>query len=211
MTWQEYQDAVAELYEQMDGFGSVRRNVRIPDRVTAQPRQIDVLIEIETKGHSLKLVVDAKFHSTPIDVRDVEAILGLADAIGANKAIIVCANGWSEPAAAKASHVGCDLRLLSIEEALELVVPEKWTMCPECDHDCVVLDQDGLIQLESGRIIMWLAGQCRSCRCARIHCPDCASKGCIPLGLSTVCGCGHEWLSTADGVAIEFFKHEAQW
>ena len=49
MTWQEYQEAVAVLYEQADGFGNVSRNVMVPDKITGQPRQIDVLIEIEAK------------------------------------------------------------------------------------------------------------------------------------------------------------------
>ena len=41
MTWQEYQEAVAVLYEQADGFGNVIRNVMVPDKITGQPRQID--------------------------------------------------------------------------------------------------------------------------------------------------------------------------
>ena len=77
MTWQEYQEAVAVLYEQADGFGNVRRNVMVPDKVTGQHRQIDVLIEIEAKGHPLKMLVDAKFHAVPIDVREVESVLAL--------------------------------------------------------------------------------------------------------------------------------------
>ncbi|MDR3570611.1 MAG: restriction endonuclease, partial [Candidatus Pacebacteria bacterium] len=123
MTWQEYQDAVALLYEQAEGFGNIRRNVSIPDKVTGQSRQIDVLIEMEVKGHSIRLVVDAKFHSTPIDVREVESVLALADAVGANKAIIVAANGWTEPAKKKADHVGCDLRLLPPDDAIDFIVP----------------------------------------------------------------------------------------
>ena len=128
MTWQEYQEAVAVLYEQTDGFGDVSRNVMVPDKITGQARQIDVLIEINAKGHSLKMIVDAKFHASPIDVRDLESVLALADAVGANKAIVVAANGWTEPAKKKADHVGCSLELLLIEDALDLVVPDKWKM-----------------------------------------------------------------------------------
>ena len=39
MTWQEYQEAVAQLYEQLDDLGEVQRSVTIPDKVTGQPRQ----------------------------------------------------------------------------------------------------------------------------------------------------------------------------
>jgi len=48
--------------------------VMIPDKVTGQPRQIDVLIEFEAYEHTLRLVVDAKFHSEKLDVRDVEGV-----------------------------------------------------------------------------------------------------------------------------------------
>lgn len=210
MTWQEYQEAVAALYEQADGFGAVSRNVLVPDKVTGQPRQLDVVIEIEAKGHSMKLVVDAKFHSVPIDVREVEAVLALAEAVGANKAVIVAANGWTEPAKTKADHSGCDLLLLSVEQALDLIVSDKWKMCPSCAADCIVLDQDGVVQMDDGLFIWWLAGQCRGCKCARIHCQDCGVKAYVELGDEHVCGCGHAWSSTNDGVAIEFFREDPE-
>ncbi len=211
MNWQEYQEAVALLYEQAEGFGNVVRNVMVPDKITGQSRQIDVLIEIEAKGHSMKLVVDAKFHVTPIDVREVESVMALAEAVGANKAVIVAANGWTNPAKTKADHAGCDLELLSMEEALDLVVPDKWKMCPACEDDCIVLDQDGATTLANGVVLWWLAGQCRVCKCARIHCQGCGLKAYIECRDSWVCECGHRWLSIDDCVAIEFFKEEPEW
>lgn len=210
MTWQEYQEAVAVLYEQADGFGNVIRNVMVPDKITGQPRQIDVLIEIEAKEHPLKMIVDAKFHAVPIDVREVESVLALADAVGANKAIVVAANGWTEPAKKKADHVGCDLLLLSAEEALDLIVPDKWKMCPSCGADCIVLDQDGAVTFEGGSWFWWLAGQCRGCNCARIHCQDCGMKAYIDLGQSMICGCGHRWESTDKGVKIALFEEQPE-
>jgi hypothetical protein len=206
MKWQEYQEAVAVLYEQTDGFGNVRRNVMVPDNITGQARQIDVLIEIEAKGHSVRLIVDAKFHSEAIDVREVESVLALAASVGANKSIIVAANGWTAPAKKKADHVGCDLKILTLEEALDLIVTDKWKMCPSCNADCIVLDQDGMVQIEDGSILWWLAGQCRGCKFARIHCQDCGVKNYIELDESIICGCGHQWSSSNEGIAIVFFK-----
>ena len=83
MTWQEYQEAVAQLYEQAEGIGDVKRDVRIPDKVTGQPRQVDVLIELGTKGHEVRILIDAKFYSDKINVKQVEEILALADAVKA--------------------------------------------------------------------------------------------------------------------------------
>jgi len=209
MNWQEYQEAVAVLYEQTDGFGNVKRNVMVPDKITGQARQIDVLIEIKAKGHSLNMIVDAKFHAVPIDVKEVESVLALMDSVGANKAIIVAANGWTEPAKKKADHVGCDMRLLSLEEAIDLLVPDKWEMCPNCLRDCIVLDDDGALITEDGLLFWWLAGQCRECRYAFAWCQECGIYMDIPYKDRLECTCGHIWENKSDGVNLTLAKERA--
>jgi hypothetical protein len=97
MDWQEYQEAVALLYEQMEGIGKVRRNVFLPDLITGQRRQVDVVIELNERGHSLSMLIDAKFHSTPLDVKDIEEVVSLSRAVGVNKTIVVAANGFTSP------------------------------------------------------------------------------------------------------------------
>lgn len=211
MKWQEYQEAVALLYEQLDGFGMVHRNVYLPDLVTGQRRQVDVMIEMTERGHSLRMLIDAKFHSTPLDIKDIEEVAALSQAVGAHKTIIVAANGFTSPAETKARFIQCDLMTLSMEEALDLILPDKWKMCPVCNADCIVLDQDGMTQFDNGSIFWWLAGQCRGCKCGRVHCQDCGQKMYIEIGKPLVCGCGHEWHATDEGIAIEFFKEEPQW
>ncbi len=203
MTWQEYQEAVALLYEQLDSLGSVQRNVALPDKVTGQPRQIDVLIEIEAYGHKISIVVDAKFHAEKLDVKDIEGVLALADAVRASQAVIVAANGWTEPAAAKAEFQNCTLRLLTLEDALDLLVPDKWEMCPSCKKDCIVLDMDGITPYGGGWL-WWLAGRCRACKYGFIWCQDCGENLELPFNGEAVCGCGHIWQSTEQGLFIHF-------
>jgi len=82
VTWQECQEAVAVLYEQLDGIGTVRRNVSVPDRVTGTPRQVDVLVELNERGHALPILVDAKFRKNKADVKDVEEVVALTAAVG---------------------------------------------------------------------------------------------------------------------------------
>jgi hypothetical protein len=204
MNWQEYQEAVACFYEQLDGFGEVRRNVYIPDKVTRQKRQIDVLVELKAKGHSLSVVIDAKFHRDPIDVKIIEEIAALADAVGASKAVVVAANGWTEPAKIKAEHLSCDLRILTLEDALDLVVADKWMMCPHCQRDCIVLDQDGMLTMQNGFILWWLAGRCRECKHAIVWCQDCGEQFEIDLEKTVTCYCGHVWSNDSDGISGSF-------
>jgi len=206
MNWQEYQTAVALLYEQAEGFGKVQRNVRIPDRDTGSMRQIDVLITLTERGHDLQILVDAKFRKESLDVKDVEEVSALAVAVRASKAIIVAANGWTEPARRKACSLDMDLRLLPLEEALDLIVPDKWQMCTQCEEDCIVLDQDGM-QEHRGLWLWWLAGQCRHCHAALVHCQDCGTLFEIPLGGEYSCYCGHRWSATKEGV----FIHLSSW
>lgn len=203
MTWQEYQEAVAQLYEQLDDLGKVHRSVTIPDKVSGQPRQIDVLVEIEAYGQTLRIVVDAKFHSEKLDVRDVEAVLALADSVQASQAVIVAANGWTEPAAIKAESQNCTLRLLTLEGALDLLVPDKWEMCPNCNKDCIVLDMDGTTEFGSGWL-WWLAGRCRECKYGFVWCQDCGENLELPFNKEVNCGCGHAWRSEDEGLSILF-------
>jgi hypothetical protein len=83
-----------------------------PFQVTLERLHRGVDIELDAKGHTLSILIDAKFHKDKTDVKTIEEVLGLADAVGANKAVIVCANGWTEPAENRASFSGIDLKLV---------------------------------------------------------------------------------------------------
>ncbi len=208
MTWQEYQAAVAELYEQAEDIGEVQRDVRIPDKDTGQLRQIDVLLGVTAHGHTLNVVIDAKYRKEKLDVKDVEEVLALAQAVKACKAVIVAANGWTDPALRKADACSVDLIVLSTEKALDLIVVDKWEMCPSCRVDCIVLDQDGMTDLGGRRILWWLAGQCRHCQCGFAWCQDCGERFHLVVDESHRCGCGHTWSVSAEGIRLHFGSRE---
>lgn len=209
MTWQEYQDAVGELYDQAEGIGIVRRNITLPDKVTGQARQIDVWIEIQSKGHKLGILIDAKFRKDRVDVKDIEEVLALASAVGANSSVLVALNGWTDPAAEKAAFCGLDLRLLTMEEALELIVPDKWMMCPYCAKDCIVADRQGGMVID-GLWSLLVAGQCRHCKAALIWCWECGSNIIVEPDSEYECGCERVWNNTADGISVKLVDSE-QW
>lgn len=104
LSWQEYQNAVAELYRQIEGRGLVRENHFDSDSITGQQRQIDVWIETTVKGHTLKLLVDAKYRKGKLDVKTIEEVSALGLAVNANKCIIVTNLGFTNPARKKADY-----------------------------------------------------------------------------------------------------------
>ena len=202
MDWREYEEAVAMLYEQAEGIGTVTRNARVADSTTGQLRQIDVLVTLTERGHSLAIVIDAKFRASKVDVREIESVRSLATAVNASKAVVVAANGWTRPAERKAAASGIDLQLLTLDEALDLLVPDKWSLCPTCLRDCIVLDHDGALDME-GLWLWWLAGRCRSCGSGFAWCQECGAYLHIPAGSTELCTCGHRWLVTRVGMEIQ--------
>lgn len=201
MKWQEYQDAVGELYAHMDEIGEVKKNIFLPDKITGQLRQIDVWWEIKGKGHGI--LIDAKMRKEPLDVKDIEEVLALTNAVGANKAIIVTVNGWTEPAEKKAKYCGMDLRILKLEDALKIIVMDMWKMCPSCDTDCIVMDSDGFIEYE-GLFFWWIAGRCRECNAAIVWCQDCGFKELVLPEKSVKCWCGHLWENDSEVIWLQF-------
>jgi len=207
MNWQEYQEAVGVLYEQMAEFGVVSKNITIPDKVTGQLRQIDVWWEMQLGNHTFKILIDAKKRKEKVDVKDVEEIIMLAKAVKADKAIIVTNNEWTKPAEVSAQFSGLDLRLFTIDEATDLIVEDKWLMCQVCNEDCVVLDSDGFFAID-GLINWWLGGKCRSCKSTHIHCQDCGGKGIINHENDWVCNCPYLWKSEDESISVYRYKED---
>jgi|GEM_PF-2273470 len=193
MKWQEYQEAVGQLYEQMSEFGMVQKSITIPDRVTGQARQIDVWWEAKIGDHTINFLVDAKLRQQKLDVKDIEEVLMLAQAVNANKAIIVSNAGWTAPAAKKALFEGMDLRLFTLIEALDVIVEDKWLMCPHCEQDCIVISEPGFRTYGGGLIHWWLRGDCRECSASYVNCQDCGAKFTVTEEDSNACDCPYKW------------------
>ena len=209
MNWQEYQDAVGELYIQMEGIGQVLKNITLPDKITGQARQVDVWLEIETKTHKLGILIDAKYRKIKIDVKDVEEVLSLADAVGANKCVLVALSGWTEPAATKAQFTGLDLRLFTLEEALDILVPDKWLICPSCENDCIVMDCSGGMVVD-GMWSLLTAGRCRECCYGKFYCWACGDSRFLELQEQTKCNCGHTWQNFEKSIMVKV-RNERHW
>lgn len=203
MKWQEYQDAVGELYAQMEQIGEIKKNITIPDKVTGQPRQIDVWWEINGKGHKLGILIDAKMRAAPLDVKDIEEVLALSNAVGANLSIIVTTSGWTEPAAKRAEFQGMDLRLLSIEKALEVVVADFWKLCPICEQDCIIMDSYGLLAFSDYTTTIIFGGRCRSCKTVNVECQECGWEKIMQIGEQGNCECGYFWGNDNDGLWVK--------
>ncbi|MEN5087996.1 restriction endonuclease [Sphingobacterium faecium] len=205
MTWQEYQLATSKFYEKFESFGKISHNILIPDRLTGQNRQVDVWGEIYVGNHIVTMLIDAKFRKDKLDIKDVEEVEALGRAVKANKVAIVTSSGWTEPAEKYANLSSIDLRIMNPEQALDLIIENKWFMCYSCKDECVIMDSDGAIyQEDSGLFFIWYSGKCRNCKDIYFHCPACGDRKILEKNDKYKCDCNHIWKKNKDELMIKF-------
>jgi tetratricopeptide (TPR) repeat protein len=96
----------------------------------------------------------------------------------------------------------CGSAVQSIEQALDIIVPDKWIVCPHCENDCILMDCSGGI-IVHGVWSLLAAGRCRECRTARVWCWSCGERFILNLNENRKCGCGHSWRNTPDILQVK--------
>lgn len=84
------------------------KNIKLSGR-SGTERQIDVFIKGNVGAFEVKILVDSKNHSTPIDIKEVESIIGMVEDVGANLGVIVCPSGFTDGAKKRANTSGIQL------------------------------------------------------------------------------------------------------
>jgi tetratricopeptide (TPR) repeat protein len=95
-----------------------------------------------------------------------------------------------------------DLRILTIENALDIFSPEKWFICPICLEDFIGPEfLGGLILNEMISIVT--AGRCYGCKGAYINCRACGSDILLEDNERYLCGCEHSWKATESSIQVK--------
>ena len=99
---------------------SVTANASLLGSISGVRRQIDILVDARWEEEmERQIIFDAKRRKRKIGVNDVEAFDGMMRDVRAPRGVIVCANGWTKAAWARADeHI--DINLVNAEEAEEL-------------------------------------------------------------------------------------------
>ena len=130
MDWKDYEDQIFEELRRRYPAVPIKRNAKVLGRISQKLRQIDVLIEAQVLDSQIRVIVDAKKRSTPIDVNDVESFIAMMADVEAHRGILISTNGYSKTAVVRAhNEVNQDVELdvFSLEELKhfqsELAVP----------------------------------------------------------------------------------------
>lgn len=118
MDWKAYEALIFEHLKAELPQAEVTLDVRLPGSLSEASRQVDILIREDVLGQCVTTAVDAKHHGRPIDVKHVEAFIGLLRDIGVERGVLVSKAGYTRGAyqRAFADDLDLDLDIFSLDE-----------------------------------------------------------------------------------------------
>jgi len=122
MNWQEYEKEVFKNLSDIYTEAELEFNSKILGKYSQGLRQCDIIIKQLINGVEYITLVDAKYYSEKIDVKDVEMFISMANDIKADYGILVTPIGYSELAYNRAENdpTSVLLDILTLEELKEL-------------------------------------------------------------------------------------------
>ena len=164
----------------------VTPNARIVGRISSRSRQVDVLIDTRhDSDNTRRIIVDAKKRRRKVDVRDVEALQGLMEDVGATHGYLICPSGHTK-AAEKRAQTAVSIRIVPLNR-IENFDPSTWPRCknPRCQHGCIFWDGYPEIsavvqpisssdeQARANVSFLHYVGKCDRCGRFHVHCITC--------------------------------------
>lgn len=163
--WKELEYLVAMIQQQLSPEANVQHNVMLDGYDSETKRQIDVLVEQNIGQYTMRIVIDCKDYSKPVDVKGVEEFHGLVQDVRAHKGALVCPKGFTKSALKRAKKlqmdlyrpistgkhkwqatvtapVLCDFRSVYMSFGIRSSVPKPLTL-PQDFYNLTVLDENG--------------------------------------------------------------------
>ena len=95
MNWKKYETEILEYFQQTYPETTITFDKKIVGRISKVERQIDIFIEGEIAGYEIKIVVDCKFFSKNIDVREVGTFCSLVEDVDAHQGVLITNKGFT--------------------------------------------------------------------------------------------------------------------
>lgn len=112
-----FQRLVTLLTATLAGHAQVTESAMLTDRVTGEPREVDVLVSATTATYTVNLGIEVIAWARPADTPWIEKMRAKHENLPTDKLILVSESGFSAPAKKKAEFYG--IETLTIEEACE--------------------------------------------------------------------------------------------
>jgi hypothetical protein len=118
MDWRKYEKEIYRYFKETFPMTTIKFDQKILGRFSKVDRQIDILIEGNIAGYALKIVVDCKYFSKNIDVKNVESFCSMVEDVNAHQGVLITSKGFS-PAAINRAYYGnqqVELDIINFDE-----------------------------------------------------------------------------------------------
>jgi hypothetical protein len=109
MTWDEFETVVARLQTTFNKSGVVTQNEKLLGKLSDRKRQIDICIRTTVGTESVLIIVECKKLNRKVEVKDIEAFIGVKADVGAQMGIMVSTEGFSKSAYKRAKDENISL------------------------------------------------------------------------------------------------------
>jgi hypothetical protein len=164
--WRKFEQVIHRVQAQLSPTMKVEHNVRLPGRISGTSRQIDVLVRASFAGIEQLYIIDCKDKADPLDIKEIGEATELRDDVGAHKAAIVSASGFTRTARPRAA-----------QERVEL-----FELVDAADHDWSSLITVGVVIRRYTPMRLRSAAQWTDTRC----CPHFSAGDVAPVGAAGV-------------------------
>lgn len=106
--WKKLEHLAAEIQSQLSPSSTISCDVKIPGKSSGTERQIDVLIEDRVGQFPIRIAIECKDHSTPVDVNVIGAFYSLLQDTKISKGVLVCPGGFTKAALQLAASHGIE-------------------------------------------------------------------------------------------------------
>lgn len=105
--WKHYEKQIEDLIRKRAvGPVKITTDAKLTGLLSEVPRQIDILVEGNVSGIAdVTIALDCKCFSKKVDVKDVEAFLGMVEDIGVNMGMLVTTVGFTPAAKRRATKI----------------------------------------------------------------------------------------------------------
>lgn len=104
MNWKKYESEILTYFQETYPETTITFDKKINGKYSKAERQIDIFIEGEIAGYEIKIVVDCKYFSKNIDVKQVESFCSMVEDVDAHQGILITKKGYSKAAINRAYY-----------------------------------------------------------------------------------------------------------
>jgi len=107
--WKKFEKLVLKVQKDLAPNATVTRNDYIEGKITGRKRQVDISVKQKIGHYDILIAIDCKDLSRPVNVKSVEAAIGLFQDIVAHKGVVVSASGFTSNALTRGKKAGLSL------------------------------------------------------------------------------------------------------